>query len=171
MKTRETIVVLLAVSLFAGCKQVEVQQHAEGGSLSMQVLTLPDSEAIPVNQMGLSKVGLEETGDPLLFEPVQSDPGDGPLPERSWEGYPPVIPHSLDGLLPITMKDNQCIDCHGIAEQEAGEPTPVPPSHYEDLRNAPGSQGDEVDGARFNCLLCHSPRTDANPLVLNDFER
>ena len=39
------------------------------------------------------------------------------------------------------------------------------------LRHAPGTQRDEVAGARYNCILCHAPQTDAEPLIENNFSR
>ena len=51
----------------------------------------------------------------------------------------------------------------------AGQPTPLPASHYTDLRRAPGARGKEVAGARWTCVACHAARTDAEPLVMNGF--
>jgi len=58
-----------------------------------------------------------------------------------------------------------------VKAKKPGEPTPLPASHYTDLRNAPGKVGDTVTGARWVCTSCHVPQTDAKPLVGNRFTR
>jgi nitrate reductase cytochrome c-type subunit len=52
-----------------------------------------------------------------------------------------------------------------------GEATPIPASHYVDLRNAPGVRGAEVAGARWVCTACHVPQQDVQPLVGSPFPR
>ena len=54
---------------------------------------------------------------------------------RAWEGAPPVIPHSLRGLTPITATNNACVRCHGRAGATTGPP-PAPASHFIDMREA-----------------------------------
>ncbi len=63
------------------------------------------------------------------------------------------------------------MDCHTVAEKKHGEPTPIPASHYVDLRNAPGKRSDKVVGARWVCTACHVPQQDVQPLVRNPFPR
>ena len=126
---------------------------------------------IPDKSIGLSKVHITEVSDPLPFRFVDSEPGDVPLPERPYGGAPPVISHTLVGMLPITHARNECIECHAVEEKEPEEPTPIPASHYVDLRNAPDIKRDTVAGARYNCISCHALQTDAKPLVQNSFSR
>jgi nitrate reductase cytochrome c-type subunit len=45
----------------------------------------------------------------------------------------------------------------------------MPPSHYTDLRNAPGRVMEQMINARFNCNLCHVAQTNASALVENTF--
>jgi cytochrome c-type protein NapB len=72
-------------------------------------------------------------------------------------------------FLPITMAENQCVECHAVEEKEEGEPTPIPTSHYVDLRNAPGETRDELAGARYVCITCHAAPGFNPPLVANGF--
>jgi cytochrome c-type protein NapB len=72
-------------------------------------------------------------------------------------------------FLPITPKQNACIDCHAVTEKKSGEPTPIPASHYTDYRNAPDRVEHEVVGARRVCVSCHVPTTGAPVLVENRF--
>jgi nitrate reductase cytochrome c-type subunit len=75
----------------------------------------------------------------------------------------------VEDFLPITQKQNACLDCHAVKEKKPGEPPPIPPSHYTDYRNAPGRVGGQVVGARYVCVSCHAASTDAPDLVENRF--
>ena len=39
-------------------------------------------------------------------------PGANAVLERSFENAPPLIPHNLDDMLPITTDNNMCLSCH-----------------------------------------------------------
>jgi nitrate reductase cytochrome c-type subunit len=58
-----------------------------------------------------------------------------------------------------------------VKEKVKGEATPIPASHYVDLRNAPGKRGETVAGARWSCTACHVPQQDVKPLVGSPFPR
>lgn len=107
-------------------------------------------------------------------EPVRENtsyPGEGLLSERTLPGFPPVVPHGVTDFLPITSSDNYCVDCHGVAEKEEGEPTPIPASHYAEPPEKSPETERELAGARHLCLACHVPQTDAPPLVPNTLAR
>jgi nitrate reductase (cytochrome), electron transfer subunit len=127
----------------------------------------PAEGSIPDSELGLIKVGVFETFSPPAIPENQSAPGEAPLPVRANEESPPVIPHEIVDFLPITANSNLCLECHAVEEKEEGEPTPIPASHYVDLRNAPDEQGEEVAGARYLCISCHVTRTSAALLVGN----
>ena len=129
----------------------------------------PSAPGIPDSAIGLSKAAITEVPDPLAFRSVDSDPGDVPLPARAFHGAPPVISHTLEDMVPITPSENACVDCHEVGSKEPGEPTPIPDSHFVDLRSNPDTRGDTVAGARYNCILCHAAQTDATPLVGTTF--
>ena len=81
----------------------------------------------------------------------------------------PKFTFSQARVAPVTRQDNLCVDCHGISEADEGDPTPLPPSHYTDLRHAPDRVGETVAGARWVCSSCHVPLTGADPPVGNRF--
>lgn len=65
------------------------------------------------------------------------------------ESAPTPIPHSVDGLLPITKDRNACVACHkkaGPTMQYAGS---VPASHYDKDGN--------LQKFRYDCSFCHVP--------------
>ena len=84
---------------------------------------------------------------------------------RSYPDAPPMIPHSLDDMLPITLAKNNCLMCHQqpdrIGQKSPGAPTPLPTSHYTSAK--------KLQGSRYNCMACHAPQADAKPLVKNTY--
>ncbi len=124
---------------------------------------------------GMDPVAADERvrADALAPRETHRDPGAvlvQPLHPRPYAGAPPVVPHGIGDFLPLTNSENNCLLCHQPGgEKVEGEPTPLPASHLEDLRRAPGVQGEEVAGARHNCLACHVAAADVAPLVENAF--
>lgn len=149
--------IVLAVFLFA------VVGAAQG--------TPPDKKAVPDRDLGLSRGSVFEVPSPDPVAENGTAPGENPPLPRAYPGAPPVIPHGVADALPITREQNLCLGCHLVKEKVKGEPTPVPRSHFIDLRNNPGRVGEEVAGARYNCVACHVSLTEATPLVKNRFQK
>lgn len=128
------------------------------------------ADAIPDTDIGLMKGSVFEVPTPEPVMVNESMPGEEPVKPRPYALSPPVIPHTVADFLPITQETNYCIVCHQLEEKVEGEPTPIPASHFVDLRNAPDKAGDEVAGARYNCIACHARTTATAPLVANEFQ-
>ncbi len=128
-----------------------------------------DAPPVPVADDDLSYRNeplLTEIGTPAYAFDAP-DPGDSELGERAFENSPPVIPHNVDGLLPITGDENACADCHlPEAAADVGA-TPMPASHLYDLRR--DTELNELAGANYNCMLCHAPQANTGELVENTF--
>lgn len=111
----------------------------------------------------------------VLIPPVpavnSSDPGDEPKVARAFDTSPPRVPHAVADFMPIGREDNWCVDCHMTdwTAPEEDEATPIPFSHYMDLRGGSGEIGEQIVGARWVCVSCHIPVTDAPALVENSF--
>lgn len=88
---------------------------------------------------------------------------------RSFENAPPLIPHDLEGLIPITTDLNMCVTCHMPELAEDVGSTAIPKSHLVDLRSGDDNNG-ELDSSRYFCTLCHVPQFDAPALVENKFQ-
>jgi cytochrome c-type protein NapB len=127
--------------------------------------TAPTADA----NLGLAKGSVFDTPAPPAVKANESSPGERPPLPRPYATAPPRIPHATADFLPITRKQNACLDCHAVKDKKPGEPTPIPSSHYVDLRNAPGQVGGQLAGARYVCVSCHVARTDAPDLVKNRF--
>jgi cytochrome c-type protein NapB len=113
--------------------------------------------------------------------------------DRAFENAPPMIPHDVEGMLPIKVGNNACTGCHLPDVAPSMKATPVPPSHFASFRPATGMTADgkiskegkgvdntsdfktvvhkldKLSGARFNCSQCHAPQSTQAPLVGNTF--
>jgi cytochrome c-type protein NapB len=156
---RAAAVLALAGALVAGCTASNpTARDSPAGN-----------DPVPDVRLGLAKGSVFDVPAPPSVKPNDSAPGEGPVLPRPYLIAPPRIPHAVGDFLPITPKQNACVDCHAIKEKKPGEPTPIPPSHYTDYRNAPDRPGSQVVGARTLCISCHAAGTDAPDLVENRF--
>ena len=104
------------------------------------------------------------------------DPGENLKLGSYFDGAPALVSHQIQDFLPITLGENLCLECHhdpGMLGSEIAEdePTPMPESHYTDLRRNPDKVGKTPIGARYVCTLCHVVQTDAKPLVDNTYRQ
>lgn len=137
-------------------------------ALAMSLSAIAADQGVGEEQMGLSKTGVSAIPDPSPFEYRQADPFTGGVLPRAYVGAPPQVPHSIDGLVPITRDNNACVACHQQPDRVGkkkvkGEPTALSASHYTDVRNNALNMG------RYNCTQCHTPQADVKSLVGNTF--
>jgi len=128
---------------------------------------------IDETQLGLRKTGLEEEAPPPPVEYTKAPPGQSKRFERSYQNAPPLIPHSVEGLLPITKENNACLNCHDPKVAKSMGATPLPPTHFIDFGKLPEGKIvklENLDPARWNCVQCHVPQANAKPLVENTFK-
>jgi cytochrome c-type protein NapB len=130
-------------------------------------------QAIDPNSLGLVKGSVSDTPTPKAPVYDEGAPGQAaPLP-RAYPDAPPQIPHSIGAFLPITAKANACLGCHDQpalrGKNTPGMATPMPVSHYLDVRTGSDKVEQHVDGSRFLCLQCHTPQADTQPLVQYTF--
>ncbi len=162
----------LAISAYAADKVITPE------SLSLRKTNIVDeSKAAPVD----AKFDAKAAGQAKTIE-------------RSYQNAPPLIPHSVDGLLPIKKDSNQCLGCHMPDVAKGVGATPIPASHFTDFRPKTELKDGKVikDGkavvnttdvtlakykamkklnpARFNCSQCHVPQANIKPLVKNNFK-
>jgi len=126
-------------------------------------------------------------------------PGSSTRFERAFVNAPPMIPHSVDGLLPIKMGNNQCLGCHMPEAAKGMGATPIPQSHFTNYRPttvykdgelvkegqtvglnaklgntsdivvAKAKKSDKLYQGRFNCSQCHAPQANIDTVVGNTF--
>ncbi len=138
----------------------------------------PKTSAIDDSEMGLSRTSVFDTPTPQAYTHGEAFPGSSEALPVAYPGAPPQIPHGVTNYLPVTAKNNQCVSCHDnpalIGKHKKGLPTPMPESHYTDLRFAPDKVTKKLIGSRYVCTQCHVPQADVEPLVENtakDFGR
>lgn len=144
MKKTTTIIALaLLCAAILGCVGVQQLQTMRGADV-------PESDQAPQD---------------LAYQGKR--PGELKLIERTFEGQPPLIPHSITNYEEITATENPCIECH-ISNDFKGKKMPrVSNSH---LVAAPSANAEPVLSMnRWQCNSCHVPQVDANPLVENSF--
>lgn len=127
------------------------------------------------------------TGDKTMYHTEMA--GASKKIDRAFQDAPPMIPHDLEGMLPITINNNSCTGCHEPAVAVSMGATPIPKSHFIDFRPKHNYDGklftksidnmknevsvkpiSKLSGARFNCTQCHAPQTTGKLAVENDFK-
>jgi cytochrome c-type protein NapB len=155
---RRILPVLLLAAVIAMAARIVIQNRAA------------DEPAISDRDLGLRKTALTDDRVPSRFVFTDATPGGNERVARAYDGAPPVIPHSLDGFVPITSSENSCLLCHQNGSTDAADPPQVPRSHLTDFRRVPNVVRDTVAGARWNCTACHVMQSDAPLLVENHFK-
>jgi len=154
--------------------------------------------SVSEESLGLRKVDLysEDTVMPDETKYSKSYAGSGKIINRAFQDAPPMIPHDVDGMLPITINNNQCTSCHMPEVASSMNATAIPASHFTNFRpdttlssdgeivkngkvidNTSSSKLEHVtikkmnslSGARFNCSQCHAPQSEGQ-LVENTFK-
>jgi len=136
----------------------------------MQELNSKTAPIVTEEDLGLRDENLytEKGVAPVKADFTKPAPGMSKKFARSYENAPPLIPHSVDGLLPITRKNNACLGCHMPNVAKSMGATPIPKTHFMDFRSQ--KMLDHLAQQRFNCSQCHVPQANVKPLVKNTFK-
>ena len=158
---------------------------------------LSTKKIITEESLGLRKTNLyEEEAETVGEFTDYSRPAAGASQvfERAFTNAPPMIPHDIEGMLPIVKNNNICLSCH-MPEMAKNIPgaTAIPASHFATFRptTSIGKDGkmtksgksvdntsdlltvvtkmDTLSHSRFNCSQCHAPQAKQEPLVGNTF--
>jgi len=128
------------------------------------------SQSYTEEELGLRKTDIytekNTVGDKTAYSTVAA--GEAPVIQRAFENAPPMIPHDVEGMLPITKDANSCTGCHLPEVAEAVKATPMPKSHFFDMRMQKVLTS--MSEARYNCTQCHAPQSNNEPLVKNEFK-
>jgi len=182
----------------AGGTYVDLNENASD-SMRIEQENLGNRNSISEKAMGLRKTDLysedKTHGDKADYN--RPSPGESTKFERAFKDAPPMIPHSVEGLLPITKMNNQCLGCHMPEVAPSVGSTPIPPTHFTNYRPhtamkgnmvvkegqilgsnlantsdivvADAQQGDTLYQGRFNCTQCHAPQSKMETTVANTF--
>lgn len=136
-------------------------------------LALADSKKKEKNEedMGFRTQSLysEEKEKPDHGEYSKAEPGKSKPIGRAFENSPPLIPHDLTGMLPLSETNNACLNCHTPAQAKAIGATPLPKSHFVDMETGKDLMG-QMDGKRYPCMQCHVPQVNIPEPIKNTFK-
>ena len=115
----------------------------------------------------------------------QAAPGTSEKMERAFENAPPLIPHTVEGFLPIKMENNICFSCHMPDKVEESGAVEIPKMHFTILRPAlyekngiyyfaekdtlVREETNNLNNAFFNCTQCHVPQANIKVDIKNLF--
>jgi len=161
-------------------------------TIAAVLLTVGCGAAQKAQVVDESQLGYGDLGTPPKVEYSKAAPGTSKRFARSYENAPPLIPHTIEGMVPITLKQNACLQCHMPSVAQSVGATPMPPTHFKDFffdtkkelieqgvyedekaykaRLAKLAKKEDIAPQRYNCVQCHVPQANAKPLVENTFK-
>lgn len=154
---------------------------------------LGNKKVVTEAELGLRKTDIyaeEDETKGMAAQYSTAAPGTSQRIARAFQDAPPMIPHSVEGLLPIKAGNNQCLGCHMPEVAPSINAIPIPPSHFTDFRpkhklkgqdftksidnykneTAISKKKDTLVQARFNCSQCHAPQSRGSLAVSNTFK-
>ena len=154
---------------------------------------LGNKKVVTESVLGLRKTDIYSEKDdttPMKTQYSSDAPGTSQRLARAFQDAPPMIPHSVEGLLPIKAGNNQCLGCHMPDVAKGVGATPIPKSHFTNFRPKHKFDGkkfekaidnlkndvaiskpkDKLVNARFNCSQCHAPQSRGDLAVANTFQ-
>ena len=183
----------------AEVKVVDINEKATDAK-RIKTEDLATKKDMVAEEIGLRKTSLFAEDDSTVgvkTDRTRPAPGQSTRFERAYMNAPPMIPHDVEGLLPITRENNQCVGCHMPEVAVSVGATPIPVSHFTNLRpkvelkdgevlhegkainkeladtgaiKTVARKGDTLYQGRFNCSQCHAPQSNVDTLVANTFE-
>ncbi|MEA3370606.1 MAG: nitrate reductase cytochrome c-type subunit [Campylobacterota bacterium] len=179
MKTisKITIGLVAATLLFVGCNESATPADKNGVSKTVT------EESLGLRKTDLYSEKSDTFGDEAKYSTAAA--GTSQRIKRAFQDAPPMIPHDTEGMVPITISDNQCTGCHMPEVAASMGATPIPSSHFTNFRPASFAVKDEntgglenisikkeqkLVGARFNCNQCHASQSGDALAVENTFE-
>jgi len=156
---KKLIISSLAVAaIFIGCNQAQTNNNQ---------VSQKKVEVTGIRKASLNK-GSQNLPE-LKYNSQAPVPGQVKPYEKSFVTAPPMIPHNIDGMTPITIKNNQCLMCHMPQNAKAMGVTAIPHDHFVD--NFEGNKKrSRIAGSRYNCTTCHAPQAQLDPVVENKFK-
>ena len=175
----------------AGPLVVDINKEANAPA-NLKKDDLGNKKVVTEAALGLRKTNLYEEAAETTGMKVQYNtaaPGTSQRIERAFQDAPPMIPHSVEGLLPIKTGNNQCLGCHMPEVAPSVKAVAIPPSHFTDFRPKHKLVGqdftrttdiekneiaikklDKLSMSRFNCSQCHAPQSTGALAVSNTFK-
>jgi cytochrome c-type protein NapB len=191
------LLLVLALLGFMGCQKKNDEQKEE-------VKTSAQTTVVTEDTLGYRTADLEDDVKSAKTIPdveYSKDPaGTSKKIPRAYDNAPPMIPHDVEGMLPIVKGNNACLNCHTPEIAVTMGATPIPPTHFTNYRPTTELKGDkfikegkvvspngdigntgdivvakakklgDLYQGRYNCSQCHAPQAKTKQLVENTFE-
>jgi len=183
--TKITIGLAASALLLVGCSSAGTSTNAKTNASVVK----PTITEANLGYRGTTDLLKEDVVPPAVAY-HSAPPGASKRFKRAYQDAPPMIPHSTEGLLPITKNNNACLGCHMPDVASSMGATPIPVSHFTNFRPKTEVVGDEIlkngkvientsseklanvsiqkenklYAGRFNCSQCHAPQA-TNTLV------
>jgi cytochrome c-type protein NapB len=187
-----------AAAVAASGAHIDLNQRASD-EMRIEQEDLGNRNTVSEAALGLRKTDLysesKTHGDKADYD--RPSPGSSTRFERAYKDAPPMIPHSVEGLLPITKMNNQCLGCHLPEVAPSVGSTPIPETHFtnyrpttvlkdgevvkegkivgkelknvSDIKIAKAKKSNTLYQGRFNCTQCHAPQSKTKTAVANTF--
>ncbi len=144
-------------------------------------------KSIDENTLGIIDADVKSEDTNLKEKAKFSDaqPGTAEVFNRAFENAPPLIPHTVEGFLPIKIENNICLSCHMPDKVEESGAVEIPKMHFTILRPAlyekngvyyfadkdtlVREETDKLNNAFFNCTQCHVPQAKIRVDIKNLF--
>jgi len=182
----------------AGGQYVNLNEDASN-AMRIEEENLGNKSSVSENDLGLRKTDIygEDKTEGVQADYDRPSPGSSTRFERAFKDAPPMIPHSVEGLLPITKMNNQCLGCHMPEVAPSVGSTPIPKTHFtnyrpettlksgmvlkdgqvlgsmlqntSDIKIVDAKAGDTLYQGRFSCTQCHAPQSKTKTDVANTF--
>jgi cytochrome c-type protein NapB len=177
------ITLVTAILLLTGCNDANSAAPAAQKSVAQAVVS---EESLGLRKTDLYVEASDTVGDKAAYRTDAA--GTSKKIARAFQDAPPMIPHDVEGMLPITISNNSCTGCHMPEVATAMGATPIPTSHFTNFRPTQSyavkgentsdeklahisiKKGDKLVGARFNCSQCHAPQSEGALVVESTFK-
>ena len=176
MKARILVGLACAVLVFSGYAEAKEEQKSSSSVQTQKVeqknksKSSDSKEAKDLNILRSANDVMDEEEVKLVdINWTKPAAGEAQRYERSFENAPPMIPHDLEGLIPITADNNMCVTCHMPEVAKDVGATPIPKSHLYSIRNKKDLEG-KLSDDRFNCTTCHVPQANVEAKFKNNFK-
>jgi cytochrome c-type protein NapB len=145
---------LIAGFIFTGCQSTTASNNKEVSVTGIREANLnADSQNLPV----------------VKYHEQAPIPGQVKPFNKSFPDAPPMIPHSVKGMVPIKVGQNMCLQCHMPSAAKSLGIAAMPKDHFVD--NFAGDKKEpKVAGSRYFCTTCHTPQAKVDPVIENRFE-
>jgi cytochrome c-type protein NapB len=94
--------------------------------------------------------------------------GEPKLIARTFLGQPPMVPHTVEKYVPLTIEENACMECHQTTDIRGQKIPQIGVSHFSKTAKTKAGKP-ALEMSRFQCDTCHVPQVDAQELVDSKF--